>query len=82
MNIRKILEDEWIFEYLEKRNLLNQYKKSKNSILEWVNSKSFFKEKQPKWSNIWYFRINKQFRAIWSFDKDWDLLIYKIDNHS
>lgn len=82
MNINNILEDECIFDYLEKRNLLNQYKKAKNFVLSWINTKSFFKEKQPKWSWIWYFRINKQYRAIWSFDKYWNLLIYKIDNHS
>lgn len=81
MKINNILEDIWIFEFLEKRNLLNQYKKAKESILKKVNSKNYFKERKPKWSNIWYFRINKQFRAFWTIDKEWDLIIFKIDNH-
>lgn len=81
MIINNILEDEGILKYLEKRNLLEQYKKSKINVLKNINSWNYFKERKPKWSNIWYFRINKQFRAIWTIDKDWDLLIYKIDNH-
>ena len=81
MNIKNILEEEGIYEYLLKRNLLSQYKKAKINILSKINTKSFFKERNPKWSNIWYFRINKKYRAYWSFDTDNDLLIYKISDH-
>lgn len=81
MKINNILEDEWIFEFLEKRTLVNQYKKAKDNVFKNINSKNYFKERKPKWSNIWYFRINKQFRAIWTIDNDWDLIVYKIDNH-
>ncbi|MBW7954471.1 hypothetical protein H3C61_01530 [Candidatus Gracilibacteria bacterium] len=81
MIINNILEDEGILKYLEKRNLLEQYKKSKINVLKNINSGNYFKERKPKGSNIWYFRINKQFRAIGTIDKDGDLLIYKIDNH-
>ena len=82
MKVNNIYEDSWIKIFLEKRNLLKQYVKSKNHILKQINSKTFFKERKPKWCNIWYFRINNQFRAIWSIDKDNDLIIFKIDNHS
>lgn len=81
MKVNNILEDEWIFEFLEKRKLLEQYKKAKINILSQINSNNYFKERKPKWSNIWYFRINKQFRAIWTIDRDNDLIVYKIDNH-
>jgi hypothetical protein len=33
LRIAKIEEEEYIFEYLEKRNLLKQYKKAKENIL-------------------------------------------------
>lgn len=82
MKIENILEDEWIFEYLFSRNLVKQYKKSKILVLNWINNRTYFKEREPKWSNIWYFRINKQFRAFWSFDNDNNLRIFEIDNHS
>ena len=81
MEINQILEDEWIINYLKKRNLLDQYKKAKNNILRKYNSKTYFKERKPKGTNIWYFRINKKYRAYWTIDKDNDLLIYKISDH-
>ncbi len=80
-NLNNIFEDEWIFDFLQKRNLLIQYKKAKINILSWNNLKNYFKERNPKGSNIWYFRINKKYRAWWSFDNDWNLVIFKIDNH-
>ena len=30
----------------------------------------------------WYFRINKQFRALAVFNKDGDLIVFEVDNHS
>ncbi|MBT3727612.1 hypothetical protein HOG21_08485 [bacterium] len=48
VKLRNILEDEKIEEYLLKRNLLKQYKKAKINILNKINSKNYFKEKNPK----------------------------------
>ena len=81
MKVNNIFEDEWIKEFLEKRNLLKQFKKSKEKVLNWVNSKSYFKERKPKNSNVWYFRINKKYRAYWSIDENWDLIIFEINDH-
>lgn len=81
MKVNNIFERDWIKEYLLKRNLLVQYKKAKSNIINKINSRNYFRERNPKWSNIWYFRLNKQYRAIWTIDKDNDLIIYKIDNH-
>ncbi len=77
----------WIFEnpkiinFLEKRNLLNQYKKSKNKLMSWEIGWLDFKERQPKWSKIYSFRINKQFRVIWFFDEENDFIVSYVDNH-
>jgi len=77
----------WIFEnpkiinFLEKRNLLNQYKKSKNKLMSWDIGWLDFKERQPKWSKIYSFRINKQFRVIWFFDEENDFIVSYVDNH-
>jgi len=75
-----ILEEEDVIKYLEKRNLLKQYIKIKNSIISWNYWKSDLKQRQPKWTWVWSFRINKQFRAFW-YEREWKLIIVDIDNH-
>jgi plasmid maintenance system killer protein len=81
MKINNIFENDKILLYLYKRRLLDQYKKMKNMILSWKSINADLKERNPKGNNIWYFRINKQFRAIWSFNEKWNLIIFKISNH-
>jgi len=80
MKFNKIIESKKVVNYIRNHNLLNQYKKAKDNILNNYNTKVFFKEKLPKWSWIFYFRINKKYRALW-FIKDDELRIYDIDNH-
>ena len=80
MKFNKILEKKDIIKSLEKYQILNQYKKAKENLLSWNNTKVFFKERKPKWSWIFYFRINKKFRALW-FIEDGILYVYKIDTH-
>lgn len=64
--------------YLIKRRLLAQYKKEKQKILS--GQKNTLKLRQPKSLWLYYFRINKQFRAYcilrWTA-----LIVFKIDNH-
>ena len=76
-----IFEKEKVLPYLTRRNLLAQYKKAKNYLLEGETLKVRFKERNPKGSGIWYFRINKQFRALGTFDEEGNLIIFDIDNH-
>ena len=66
--IKKIIELNWILEYLEKRNLVNQYKKSKNYLLLWYTEKVLFKKRKPYTSKIYQFRINNKYRVFWYFD--------------
>ena len=79
--IQKILEKKEILPYLQKRNLLKQYKKAKQYLLQGNTIQIKFKERNPKGSGIWYFRINKQYRALTVFNDDGDLVVFKIDNH-
>jgi hypothetical protein len=79
-NIKLILEEDYILEYLEKRNILKQYKKSKSNILNWNYSWNKIWYKEPKKDEIIYFRINKQFRALCRIN--WiKLIVFDIDNH-
>ena len=80
LKINNIFETKWVFEFLEKRWLINQYKKSKSYILAWIYWKTDLKIRKPKEKWEYSFRINKQFRAFGKLD-NWDLIIYIIDNH-
>ncbi len=76
-----VFEPEHIIQYLEVRGLLRQYKKAKEILLSGDRIRVRFKERQPHGDNIWYFRVNKQFRAFGKFDSDGDFVIFRIDNH-
>lgn len=79
--ITKIIEEKIVAKYIEKRSLVNQYKKAKNDILNLKISWNFLQKRKPKKSWIYYFRINKQFRALCFID--WSALkVFEIDNHS
>ncbi|HCC84035.1 TPA: hypothetical protein DEP96_04265 [Candidatus Uhrbacteria bacterium] len=78
--ITAVIEKKHILPYLEARGLKDQYIKAKNYLLAGDTKSVFFKELEPQHSNTWYFRINKQFRAICFFDGN-DLIVAKIDNH-
>ena len=81
MKIKIIREEKDIRNFLLKRNLLKQYKSNKNKLENWYLWKIDFKERQPKWTWIYSFRINRQFRAIWYFKEEWIFIVVKIDNH-
>jgi hypothetical protein len=79
--VQQIFEQKEILLYLEVRGLLKQYIKAKRYLLQGNVLQVRFKERNPKGSGIWYFRINRQFRALGVFDKTGNLIIFKIDNH-
>lgn len=80
LKIRRILERREILEFLENRGLTKQYRKAKQYLLAGNTSQVNFKKRHPKGSGIWYFRINKQYRAIGYFD-DGDFMVTDIDDH-
>lgn len=70
MKISKIVEKETAILYMRERNLLKQYKKSKQYLLSGFFNLVNFKKRKPIKDQIWYFRINKQFRALCHFRDD------------
>ena len=80
-SVQRILEKKSVVAYLKKRGLVPQYKKAKRYLLEGNVLKVRFKERSPKGSGIWYFRINRQFRALGVFDEEGNLIVFDIDNH-
>ena len=79
--VLNIFERKEILPYLQTRGLLKQYKKAKQFLLDGNALQVKFKEKNPQGSGIWYFRINKQFRALGVFDDVGNLIVFEIDNH-
>lgn len=79
--IQKIYEEKSVLPYLLKRGLLRQYQKAKQYLLEGHFLQVRFKERNPKGSGIFYFRINRQFRALGIFDEQGNLIVFDIDNH-
>jgi len=78
--IKKVLISDDLINFLEKRFLVSQYKKAKTFILNWFYKNVDLKLREPKKDKIYYFRINKQFRALAKLD--WEVLkIFDIDNH-
>ena len=79
--IPKVFEKKNVLPYLQKRGLLEQYKKAKRYLLEGNLIQVRFKERNPRGSGIWYFRINRQFRALGVFDTEGNLIIFAVGNH-
>lgn len=81
IKIESVLIDEKLVTYLRERKLLAQYKKAKDFILAWNFQNCSLKLREPKEKGIWYFRINKQYRAHATY-RDGALRIHEIDDHS
>lgn len=56
----KVVEHKRVVAYLRKRNLLTQYQKAKQLLSQNLFGSVALKERKPKSSGIWYFRINKK----------------------
>ena len=80
MRISEILETKEIVDYLSERGLVEQYKKVKQYLLLGLFSSVTLKKRQPKSSGVWYFRINKQFRA-YAYIRGGVMKVFYIDNH-
>ena len=78
--IKEILETQDVVTYVTKRHILKQYKKAKTYILAGHFLAASLKKRAPTSANIWYFRINQQFRAI-GYIQEHTFYIVDIDNH-
>lgn len=81
LRVQRILELRKVLPYLESRGLLKQYRKAKTYLLDGNFLQVKFKERNPKGNGIWYFRINRQYRALGTFDNGGNLIIFKINDH-
>jgi plasmid maintenance system killer protein len=76
----KIIEHKSIFTYLRKRGIQKQYVSAKNKIETGMTLGPKLKKRRPYSKNMWYFRINRQYRAL-CVRQDDVLYVYEIDDH-
>lgn len=74
------LEAPGVIEYLKMRGIYSQYLKAKKYLLNGHYQQIDFKKRKPKSDEVFYFRINKQFRAIGYIDASAFIVTF-IDNH-
>ncbi len=66
--------------FLQKKGLIPQWKKAKEYILTGKFSAISFKKRRPYKSEKYYFRLNRQYRAI-GFIEDNTLKIFEVNDH-
>ncbi|MBT3834666.1 hypothetical protein HOF56_00280 [Candidatus Peribacteria bacterium] len=76
----KVVEHERVIKYLDSRGLNDQYRKVKQLISGGLFRSVKLKKRKPTSANIWYFRINRQYRAFCT-KKDDVLIVFEIDDH-
>lgn len=75
-----IVEKNSAITYLKKRGITKQYLKAKEHILNDNFRAVNLKKRQPSSENIWYFRINKKYRAL-AEKVDDTLFVFHISDH-
>lgn len=84
IKIDAIFESKEIVEYLIKRNILEQYKKAREMMLQGHFQKFDFKLRKPKLAQVYQFRINQKYRAFGIFREENEkifFLVTKISDH-
>jgi len=76
----EIREHKKVLAYLNLRDLCKKYQKQKHFLLEGKLQSVDFKKRKPYSKDIYYFRVDKKFRAYCYFDKK-ILRVFKIDDH-
>ena len=80
MKIYKILEHKKVWDYIISHNLLTQYKKAKQFILDWNFKWVEFKKRRPYKSEKYYFKVNNKYR-VFCFLEWTTLKIFEISVH-
>jgi hypothetical protein len=80
IRIRRVLIAPEAREYLVKRGLENQYRKARAFIVAGHFQNVDLKIREPKEDRVWYFPINRQFRALCELEGE-TLYVFTIDSH-
>jgi len=75
-----VTEKPVVISYLKKRGLVLKYLKAKNNILKGNFRAVDLKKRMPHSDDIWYFRIDKKYRAL-AEKVDNKLFVFLISDH-
>ena len=81
MNRILVVEEKGVREYLEKRNILKQYKQAKQNFVEGRYQQIQLKKRQPRTLNEFQFRITKKYRAFGYFKELHVFIVIEISDH-
>lgn len=76
----KVLEEEGIVAYIKKRNLVNPYLKAKKFMESGFYESVDLRKRKPKSSGVYYFKIDKKYRAI-GYVEDDTFVVTGISDH-
>ena len=77
----KVLEEKGVRKYLEKRGIINQYRKVKKSLERGSYQQIRFKKRQPKQFGEFQFRITDKYRAFGYFKEQDIFIVTEISDH-
>ena len=75
-----VTEKSAVISYLKKRGLVSKYLKAKNNILQGNYRAVDLIKRMPHTDDIWYFRIDKKYRAL-AERVDNKLYVFLISDH-
>lgn len=78
--ITRILEVGDVIEYLTSRNILKQYHKEKQYLLEGNLRPVGFKKRKPLRDNTYEFRVTQKYHARCYFQNSY-LIVFEINDH-
>ena len=77
----KVYEKKSVVPYLESRQLTKAYLKAKSYIEQGMYELVDLRKREPKSLNVFYFRINRKYRAFGYINKNHELIVTDISDH-
>ncbi|NCA85606.1 MAG: hypothetical protein EOM83_08535 [Clostridia bacterium] len=76
-----VFEEEGVVEYLKARNITKPYLKAKKYLEMDYYGQVDLRKRAPKAEGIYYFRINKKYRALGYFQNKKTFIVTEISDH-
>lgn len=76
-----VFEEEGIVEFIKKRNLVKPYLKAKQYMELGYYEAVDLRKRKPKSEGVFYFKINKKYRAVGYIENKTDFIITEISDH-
>ncbi len=76
-----VREEIGVRKYLESRNILMQYQKAKQNIIEGRFSQVQLKKRKPETLAVFQFRITQKYRALGYFFRSDIFIVIEISDH-